>query len=251
MTQSEREEPDERLPAMNSTRRTQLLDNLNAVRTRISRAAQQSGRATEDITLIVVTKFFPASDVRLLAELGVQDVGENKHQEAQEKIGQCDGLPIRWHYIGGLQSNKAAQVAQYADVVHSVDRAKLVTRLEQGASSRAKSLDVLIQVNLDASRGDGSGRHGADPEEVADLAARIAQAEHLRLRGLMAVAPLGVDPKPAFETLARVSEELVADYPEANWISAGMSSDLEAAVGAGATHLRVGSGILGQRPTMK
>jgi pyridoxal phosphate enzyme (YggS family) len=236
---------------MNPSRKAQLAENLSVVRTRISEAAHQSGRVAEDITLVVVTKFFPASDVHLLAELGVTDVGENKHQEAQEKIAQCAGVPVRWHYIGGLQSNKAAQVAQYADVVHSVDRAKLVPRLAQGASGRGKSLEVLIQVSLDGASGGGSGRHGADPREVPDLAARIAQTEHLELRGLMAVAPLGADPRPAFAELAGFSEQLRAEYPAATWISAGMSGDLEAAISAGATHVRVGSGILGQRPEMK
>jgi len=214
-------------------------------------AAQASGRDPEGISLIVVTKYFPASDIRLLADLGVSDVGENKHQEAQAKVADCVGVPVRWHFIGGMQSNKAAAIARYADVVHSVDRAKLVPRLEQGAEGREAPLEVLIQVSLDPQGSPNSGRQGVGPDQVGELADLVAGSSNLLLRGVMAVAPLGQDPEPAFEELAAMGRDLSRMHPAATWISAGMSTDLEAAIAAGATHVRVGSGILGPRPLMK
>jgi len=225
-------------------RREELAAGLEAVRQRIAGACRDAGRAPEEVTLIVVTKFFPASDVRLLAGLGVTDVGENRHQEAAEKARECADLGLRWHFIGGLQSNKAAAVAGYADAVHSVDRAKLVAPLDRGAADR--EVDVLLQVSLDPPG--ASGRAGADPDTLGDLAATVEAAEHLRLRGLMAVAPLGEDPAGAFARLAEIRRTFLAQHPEATWLSAGMSNDLEQAVAAGATHVRIGSAVLGSRP---
>jgi pyridoxal phosphate enzyme (YggS family) len=198
---------------------------------------------------VVVTKFFPASDVRLLADLGVTDVGENRHQEAEAKAAECADLGLTWHFIGGLQSNKAAAVAAYADVVESVDRVKLVAPLAKGAHQRSHEVDVLLQVSLDPP--DREGRAGADPGDLPALARAVEQSEVLRLRGLMAVAPLGEDPRPAFERLAAIHQELLAEQPGATWLSAGMSGDLEQAVHAGATHVRVGSAVLGSRPQFK
>jgi pyridoxal phosphate enzyme (YggS family) len=230
-----------------------LAANLDVVRRRIAAACAEAGRPEDDVSLVVVTKFFPASDVRLLADLGVTDVGENRHQEAQEKAAECADLGLRWHFIGGLQSNKAAAVAAYADVVESVDRAKLVAPLSRGAHSRghpgSREVDVLLQVSLDPPGADN--RSGADPGDLADLAGRVAEAGMLRLRGLMAVAPLGEDPDDAFARLAGVREAFVRDHPDATTLSAGMSGDLEAAVRHGATHVRVGSAVLGERPTVQ
>jgi PLP dependent protein len=226
-----------------------LAANLDVVRRRIAAACVEAGRSPDDVSLVVVTKFFPASDVRLLAGLGVTDVGGNRHQEAEEKAAECADLGLRWHFIGGLQSNKAAAVAAYADVVESVDRAKLVAPLSRGAHSRGHDVDVLLQVSLDPP---GAGhRSGADPDDLADLARRVEEAGMLRLRGLMAVAPLGEDPGVAFSRLADVREAFVRDHPEATTLSAGMSGDLEAAVRRGATHVRVGSAVLGERPTVQ
>ena len=226
-----------------------LAANLDVVRRRIAAACAEAGRPEGDVSLVVVTKFFPASDVRLLAGLGVTDVGENRHQEAEEKAAECADLGLRWHFIGGLQSNKAAAVAAYADVVESVDRAKLVGPLSRGAHSRGHDVDVLLQVSLDPP---GAGhRSGADPDDLADLADAVEEAGMLRLRGLMAVAPLGEDPDVAFARLADVREAFVRDHPEATTLSAGMSGDLEAAVRRGATHVRVGSAVLGERPTVQ
>lgn len=226
-----------------TARRDELGARLAAVRERVTAACAAAGRADEPV-LVAVTKFFPASDVDLLAGLGVTDIGENRDQEASEKVDALthrDRLTV--HFIGQLQSNKAASVARYADVVHSLDRAKLVGALDRAAARHGRSLDVLVQVGLD----DGAGRGGAAPEEVAALADAVAAAEHLRLRGLMAVAPLGEPARPAFSRLRALSEALRAEHPDATWLSAGMSADLEDAVAEGATHLRVGSAILGSR----
>ena len=228
------------------TRRDDLEAGLAAVRTRIADASRDAGRDPAEVGLVVVTKYFPASDVRLLAELGVTDVGENRHQEAEAKAAECADLGLRWHYIGGLQSNKAAAVARYADVVESVDRTKLVPRLGQGARERGGAVDVLLQVSLDPPGAEG--RAGADPQDLGDLAAAVQAEEGLHLAGLMAVAPLGEDPAAAFARLARIRADLLAEHPGADRLSAGMSGDLEQAVAAGATHVRVGSAILGSRP---
>jgi PLP dependent protein len=224
-----------------------LAANLDVVRRRIAAACAEAGRPEDDVSLVVVTKFFPASDVRLLADLGVTDMGENRHQEAEEKAAECADLGLRWHFIGGLQSNKAAAVAAYADVVESVDRAKLLPGLSRGAHERDAILDCLVQVNLDADAGAGTGRGGAAPADLVPLAERVAEAEGLRLRGVMAVAPPGEDPRPAFERLARLAEEVRRVDPAATWVSAGMSGDLEDAVKTGATHVRIGSAVLGPR----
>ena len=231
-------------------RRAQVAQGLTTVRRRIAAACAAADRDPTAITLIVVTKFFPARDVRLLADLGVRDVGENRDQEAAAKLAelaQSDPAiraTLRTHFIGQLQTNKAASVATYADVVHSVDRDRLVAALAKGADRAERRLDVLVQVSLDGSR----GRGGVPPDEVPALADLVAAAAPLRLRGVMAVAPLDADPDEAFARLAEISRALRADHPDAGAISAGMSGDLEAAVRHGATHLRVGSAILGSRP---
>ena len=229
-----------------SDRSDELAANLDAVRRRIAAACADAGRPEDDVSLVVVTKFFPASDVRILADLGVTDVGENRHQEAEAKVAECADLDLRWHFIGGLQSNKAGAVASYADVVESVDRAKLVGPLSRGAHARGHEVDVLLQVSLDPPGADH--RSGADPGDLDELARRVEEAGMLRLRGLMAVAPLGEEPLEAFARLAAVRADLVARHPGATVLSAGMSGDLEAAIRHGATHVRVGSAVLGERP---
>ena len=236
-----------------TARRDELAANLEAVRRRIAAACTGAGRPEDDVSLVVVTKFFPASDVRILAELGVTDVGENRHQEAEAKAAECADLGFRWHFIGGLQSNKASAVASYADVVESVDRAKLVGPLSRGAHARGHSgsegIDVLLQVSLDPPGADG--RSGADPSDLDELARRVEEAGMLRLRGLMAVAPLDEDPLAAFARLAALHADLLSGHPDATVLSAGMSGDLEAAITHGATHVRVGSAVLGPRPQVQ
>jgi pyridoxal phosphate enzyme (YggS family) len=229
------------------SRDDEIAAGLARVRARIEAACAEAGRGPDDVRLVVVTKFFPASDVRILAGLGVTDVGENRHQEAEAKAAECAGLDLTWHFIGGLQSNKAAAVASYAAVVESVDRRKLVGPLSRGAHQHARAVDVLLQVSLDPPG--RAGRAGAEPSALADLAAAVDDAESLRLRGLMAVAPLGEDPVSAFARLADIRAEFLTHHPGADWLSAGMSADLEQAIGAGATHVRVGSAVLGSRPS--
>jgi pyridoxal phosphate enzyme (YggS family) len=226
-----------------------LRDNLHAVRHRITEACAAAGRDPDEVTLVVVTKFFPASDVRLLAELGVTHMGENRHQEASQKAAECADLDVVWHFIGGLQSNKAAAVASYADVVESLDRPKLVGPLDRGAQARGQRLDVLLQVSLDPPG--ATHRSGVAPPDLPTLASRVGEAGALRLRGLMAVAPLGEEPSEAFARLASLRDEFVANHPEATDLSAGMSGDLEAAIAHGATHVRVGSAVLGPRPAFQ
>ena len=230
-------------------RRDDLQAGLDTVRARINQACADAGRHPDEVTLIVVTKFFPASDVRLLADLGVRHVGENRHQEAVEKAAECVDLGLDWHYIGALQSNKAAAVAGYAAAVHSVDRAKLLNGLSRGAEEQGKVLDVLVQVSLDPP--EASGRSGAPVGDVAALVDRVLETAHLRLRGVMGVAPLGGDAREAFARLGDVASVVRRDAPEATWISAGMSGDLEQAIREGATHLRIGSAVLGPRPAVK
>jgi pyridoxal phosphate enzyme (YggS family) len=233
-------------------RRQELSAGLRRVYERIGSACRASGRRPDDVSLIVVTKFFPASDVETLCQLGVTDIGENRAQEASAKVA---ALPpevrqrLHVHFIGQLQSNKVPSLASFVDTVHSIDRAKLVRALDRAATSAGRDIGVLVQVSLSGDTSAG-GRGGIPLDGVRELADGVAASQRLTLRGLMAVAPLGVDPGVAFAELATVARRVRADHPGATWISAGMSADLEAAVAKGATHLRVGSAILGSRPPL-
>ncbi|MGW0561072.1 YggS family pyridoxal phosphate-dependent enzyme [Streptomyces sp. NPDC003016] len=233
-------------------RKEQLAANLAQVEARIAAACAGAGREREEVTLIVVTKTYPASDVRLLAELGVRHVAENKDQDAAPKAAACADLSLNWHFVGQLQTNKARSVASYADVVQSVDRAKLVTALSAGAVRAGRELDCLIQVALDAESGERGERGGVAPDGIEELAAKVAGVPGLRLGGLMTVAPLAGPyagrQREAFERLMEFSSSLRVAHPAANMVSAGMSADLEHAVAAGATHVRVGTAVLGVRP---
>lgn len=236
------------------SREDQLVGALATVRERIARACAQAGRPVDAVTLIVVTKTHPAQDVRILAGLGVTDVGENRDQEASAKHEACPDLPLRWHFVGQLQTNKARSVARYADVVHSVDRERLATALSRGAVAGGRTLRALVQVALDGSPGTIGPRGGAHPADVPSVAAAVVAAEGLVLGGVMAVAPPGLDPagtERAFASLMDVAGRLRRDHPDATDVSAGMSGDLEAAVRAGATHVRVGTAVLGSRPDLQ
>jgi pyridoxal phosphate enzyme (YggS family) len=233
-------------------RRDELAAGLEGTEQRIASACAAAGRDRSEITLIVVTKTYPASDVELLAELGVTDVGENRHPEADLKFQELRAMEAdhvvtlpRCHFLGGLQTNKAGAVARYADMVHSVDRIKLANSLSRGAEAAGRTLPCLVQVDFDAT---DPGRSGVAPSGVPELAAVVAESHHLRLAGLMTVAPLGEDPAPHFDHLVRLSQDLRKDHPDAAIISAGMSGDFEVAIAAGATHLRIGRSILGERP---
>jgi pyridoxal phosphate enzyme (YggS family) len=228
--------------ATTERRRAEVAGALAAVEDRLAAACSAAGRRRDDVVLVAVTKTRPASDVALLRDLGVHDVGESKDQEAAAKARAVDG--VRWHFVGQLQRNKARRVASYASAVHSVDRIPLVDALDDGARRADRTLDVLLQVSLD---GD-PGRGGVLPAELPALADAAAHAVGLRLRGVMAVAPLGEPADAAFARLAELSARLRADHPGATAISAGMSGDLEAAIAVGATHVRVGTALLGHRP---
>ena len=226
------------------SRREELAANLADVERRIATACAAAGRARDEVTLIAITKTWPASDAALLRDLGVTDLGENRDQEAAAKAREVTG--VRWHFVGQLQTNKAASVARYADVVHAVDREHLVEALSAGAVRAQRVLDALVQVSLD---GDPH-RGGATADRVPVIADLIDAAEGLRLAGVMAVAPLGLEPAAAFARLAEVAGALRAQHPGATVVSAGMSGDLEAAVAAGATHVRVGTAVLGPRAAL-
>jgi pyridoxal phosphate enzyme (YggS family) len=235
-----------------AARRAEIAAHLERVRARIAAACDRAGRDPAEVTLVAVTKTFPAEDVAHLAALGVRDVGENRDQDAAAKAAACRaaGVPgLVWHFVGQVQRNKAASVASYADVVHSVDRARLVDALEKGAARVGRTVTCLVQVDLREPPVD-DGRGGAAPGDVAEVAAAVDAAVHLVLGGVMAVAPLGGDPDEAFARLADASRRLRAVYPAAGMVSAGMSGDLEAAVAHGATHLRVGTALLGSRPAL-
>jgi pyridoxal phosphate enzyme (YggS family) len=230
-----------------TSRKAELAENLREVEERIAAACRAAGRARDEVKLIAITKTFPASDVALLAELGVTDVGENRDQEAAPKAAEVPGL--RWHMVGRLQRNKARSVVGWAHEVQSVDSARLADALAKAvravrdAQIRDEPLDVLIQASLD----DDPGRGGCPLSELDALAERVAHTGELRLRGLMAVAPLGADPAGAFERLARAGERLRKDHPNAAEVSAGMSHDLEQAIAHGSTCVRVGTALLGGR----
>jgi pyridoxal phosphate enzyme (YggS family) len=228
-------------------RADELRANLKAVRARIVAACQAAGRPGDDVTLIAVTKTFPASDVRLLVELGVTDIGENRDQEAARKAAECGDLDPRprWHFVGQLQVNKARSVVRYADVVHSVDRLRLCEVLGARARAADRVITCLVQVDLDPEPDPERG--GAAPGDVPLLADAVAAEGGLTLGGVMAVAPLGAPPRPAFRRLAEVAGAVRAAHPHATIISAGMTGDLEEAIAEGATHVRVGTALLGAR----
>ncbi len=243
-------------------RRTELATRLARVRTRIADACAAAGRDRATVTLVAVTKTYPASDVLHLASLGVRDIGENRDQEAAPKVAAvaAAGVEVRWHFVGQLQRNKARSVVGYATLVHSVDGVRLAAALGRAADRyRDQPLDVLVQVSLDGDPARGGAvpgglvpLHDTEPDRQLDAVAEaVAGAPALRLRGVMAIAPLDWAPERAFERLAAVAATLRERYPAADLISAGMSEDLEQAVAFGATHVRIGSALLGNRPALR
>ncbi|WP_194763436.1 YggS family pyridoxal phosphate-dependent enzyme [Microbacterium sp. UFMG61] len=223
---------------------SELAARLSAIDLRIADAARAAGRDPEDLTRIVVTKFHPAPLVAELHALGVRDVGENRQQELSAKREELASLDdVRWHFIGQAQTNKAAAIRRSADAVHSVDRERLADALHRAADSD-DVLDVLVQVNLT----DDPGRGGVGPGDARRLAEHILELPSLRLRGVMAVAPLDEEPASAFERLRAIADDVRTVDPAAGWISAGMTGDFVEAIAAGATHLRIGSAITGPRP---
>lgn len=229
-----------------SNRLSEIQSNLEIIQTRIKNACSAAGRDISEITLIAVTKTYPASDVDLLKQLGIENVGENRDQEASAKKLEVKS-EFKWHFIGQLQSNKAKSVVNYADLIHSVDRWSLAKEIQKSAQGIDKVQQVLIQVDLDQSGPDPT-RGGIWPAELRELAQLINQASHLELMGLMSVAPLGEKPELAFARLKEIRVDFLKENPGAQILSAGMSDDLESAILHGATHLRIGSALLGERP---
>jgi PLP dependent protein len=271
---SGRADPAGSRPEPAAARLAELAASLAALRARIEAACMAAGRQPDEVGLVAVTKTFPASDVMLLHRLGVADIGENKDQEAAPKAAACAaaGVAVRWHFVGQLQANKAASVAGYAHMVHSVDRIRLVRALGHRAVAAGREISCLVQVNLDPDAGtvagapgqpgspgmpdipgtpcvpgSAGGRGGADPAQVLDLAAAISAEPGLALAGVMAVAPLGRPARPAFARLREIAEAVRTSHPGAVTISAGMSGDLEDAIAEGATLVRVGTALLGGR----
>lgn len=233
-------------PEVSEARLAELRSNLAELRARIGAACAAAGRPAGEITLIAVTKTFGVPDIAALSELGITEIGENRDQEAAPKAAECAalGLPLRWHFVGQLQANKSASVVRYADVVHSVDRPRLVTALGSRVRAAGRTVICLVQVSLD----DVPGRGGAPPDQALALAAAVAGEPGLALGGVMAVAPLGRPARPAFARLRQIAELVRSDHPGAVMISAGMSGDLDDAIAEGATHLRIGTALLGGRP---
>ncbi len=228
------------------SREAELAANLDDVERRLAAACAAAGRPREDVLLLAVTKTWPLSDVEALRALGLTAFAENRDKEAADKARALPG--VRWHFVGQVQSGKAAGVASYADVVHALDRPSLARALSRGAEKAGREVEVLVQVALDASPAAGSGgRGGAAPDDVPALADLAASLPGLVLAGVMAVAPRDADPAAAFARLAGTAERLRADHPDATAVSAGMSGDLEQAVAAGATIVRVGTALLGRR----
>lgn len=233
------------------TRDTELAESLTGLSNRLATACREAGRARDEVTLLPVTKFFPATDVTILHTLGCREFGESREQEATAKVAELSALPdVRWHMIGRLQRNKVRAIAGWAFAVHSVDSLRLVAALESAAAAaladgrRAAPVRVLLQVSMD----DDPTRGGVARAELAGLADAVAAASALSLAGVMSVAPMGVEPESAFAELARVHSELLRAHPEATERSAGMSGDLEKAVQYGSTCVRVGTALLGARP---
>ena len=219
-----------------SSRKDEIAQNLQEVKERIKSAANSVNRDPNEIELIVVTKTFPISDIEILRELGETNFGENRDQEAGPK---AEIISATWHFQGQIQSNKIRSICQWADVIHSISSEKEILKFAQ--SERKHQL--FLQVSLDGQE----GRGGASPAELAQLADLVNESNNLELLGLMAVAPLGVEPMKAFADLAQINQGFASQFPNSKFLSAGMSGDFEAAIKYGATHIRVGSSILGSR----
>ena len=227
------------------SRKDQILSNLESVKEKISAAAQAAGRAPNEITLIAVTKTFPVSDLEILHELGVRNFGENRDQEAAPKVGVLPA-DITWHFQGGIQSNKLKSISNWASVIHSVDKFKYAQMISQFSVGKTK--EIFIQVSLDTLP---QSREGVDPADLMQLAEQIMSLPNLQVKGLMAVAPLDQPTEQAFVRLQQIQQKFIQLYPAASSLSSGMSGDYELAISLGATHVRIGSSILGNRSPIK
>ena len=220
--------------------------NLQAVHVRIERAAQAVGRTPGDITLVAVSKTFPAEYIAQAHAAGQRAFGENYAQEAVEKITKLAHLPLEWHFIGPIQSNKTSVIAPHCQWVHSVAREKIAQRLDAARPAGLPPLNVCIQVNVSGE----AAKSGVDPGEELELVEAIARLPRLKLRGLMAIPEPTPDPalrRRRFALLRELKERLVARGHDLDTLSMGMSDDLEAAIAEGATMVRVGTAIFGMR----
>ena len=222
-------------------RTSEITANLNEVKAKIASAALKAGRGADEITLIVVTKTFPISDLEILYSLGVREFGENRDQEAVEKVAKLPS-DINWNFQGGIQSNKLKSITTWAGSIHSVDKLKYAQVIAEQNTGKPK--DIFIQVSLDQPP---ESRGGVDPKKLIDLASEITKLPDISLKGLMAVAPLDLPEEQAFLKLKEIQADFVAVFKDAKYLSAGMSGDYEMAISYGATHLRIGSSILGNR----
>lgn len=221
----------------------ELQKNLIEIQSQIKSACETSGRNLDEITLIAVSKTWPASDIRLLHQLGVRDFGESRDQEATMKVSELADLDITWHFIGQVQTNKLNHIASYANVVHALDREKTISGLDVAAAKLDRNITGLLQISLDGDE----NRGGVAIENAFELAQLLSNSKNLTFGGIMAVAPIEMLPDVAFSKLAEIAAEIQSKYPTAKIISAGMSQDFESAVQKGATHLRIGSALLGNR----
>ena len=222
-------------------RTSEITANLNDVKAKIASAALKAGRDADEITLIVVTKTFPVSDLEILYSLGVREFGENRDQEAVEKVAKLPSN-INWNFQGGIQSNKLKSISTWAGCIHSVDKLKYAQIISEQNTGKPK--EIFIQVSLDQPP---ESRGGVDPKKLIDLASEVTKLPGISLKGLMAVAPLDLPEEQAFLKLKEIQADFVAVFKDAKYLSAGMSGDYEMAISYGATHLRIGSSILGNR----
>lgn len=231
---------------MTSAKNTAFSERLAEVEARIAAACARSGRLPEEITLVAVSKTWPLADLQTAVSAGVQHLGENYVQEASDKITQWQGPAPAWHFIGPLQSNKTRQVAELFDWVHSVDRLKIARRLSEQRPPAKGPLSVCIQVNIS----DDPAKAGVAPVDVAGLLADMAGLENLTVAGLMAIPAVDLTEsalRQQYNELKTLRDTLITTYPDCKALSMGMSGDFELAIECGATHVRVGSALFGQR----
>lgn len=228
------------------TRQDELVRNLKRVREEIDRACSKVHRDPSEITLIAVTKNFPSTDIRILYELGIRNFGESKVQEGARKFDELADLVATWHFVGNIQSNKIKELVRIADVIHSVDSATHVEKFNVLATDFEKVVTLLIQVNLDPDFPNNRG--GVRAHTLEPLAQHIETLGNVRLGGLMFIASPLMDAHQAFEGFSQVVSAFQAHHSSALMVSAGMSSDIKEAIAIGATHLRIGSKLLGNRP---
>ena len=212
-------------------RMEEISENLEVVRSKIAKVANH------EVTLIAVTKTFPVADAQILHDLGVRDFGENRDAEGAEKSEVVSGT---WHFQGQIQSNKLKSITSWASVIHSLDDPRHFEIIEKVAPHR---LQIFLQLSLDGS----DHRGGAALEKLMDLAELVENSPNHTLAGLMSVPPVEMDPDKAFAQLAAIRTDFLKQFPLAQSLSAGMSGDYELAISHGATHVRVGSSILGSR----